>query len=397
MESLKTRRVQLYFTSFFLDSVAHAFVVLVSFHARSFLGASSRELGYLGFFWMVVYSIACFTTGRWSDRLGSLPLIRSSLGFIGLVLLPASMLASSLTHLYLAMGLFGIALAVFWPPLQCQLAFLSPGRLLWPALGAFNISWGIGSVIGTVSGGPKVYEGLGFQGALLLLMGFVACSFASTLGLGGRAVSRAESSPIDEVEGGRARLFLQLGWIANFCAGFAMGGLHIVFADVAGKLELTSLESTAILVSKEAGRLVAFGLLRRFGAWHHSLAWLVILQTSGGAALVLGGFVRSAAVLCAFFSLLGIFSGLAYYSSILYSLNLRQDAGKRTGIHEGILAIGVVLGPLILGETGEQFPNWSGGAVSVAGLVLLAGVILELALHAKRCPSKDLRVPSSIP
>lgn len=397
MDSLKAKRVQLYLASFFLDMVGHAFPVLVSFHAERAFQARPRQIGYLGVVWMVVYSAVCLSTGGLSDRLGSRPLLLGSLFFMGIVLLPCLMLASSLAHLYVAMGLFGVALAFFWPPIQRQLALFSPGRLLWPALGAFNLSWSVGSVIGTVSGGPKVYEALGFQGVLLLLMSFIAFTSLSSLGLRDRPAARAESTPVDEVDDRRARLFLGLGWIANFCASFAMGGLHIIFADVTTKLRLTDLESTAILVSKEAGRLVAFALLRRFGAWHYSFAWLAFAQTVAGLALIAGGFVRSVPGLCALFGVLGLFSGLAYYSSILYSLNLRSEEGKKTGLHEGILAIGVVLGPFVLGETGELFPDWPGGAVCVTGIVLLSGVIVSGIFYSARRIPGARRVPSCTP
>ncbi len=397
MDSLKAKRVQIYVASFFLDMVGHAFPVLASVHAERSLHASSRDLGYLGVVWMSVYSVVCLTTGGWSDRLGSRPLLLGSLGFMGLLLLPALLLTSSLLHLYVAMGLFGVGLAFFWPPLQRQLALFSPGRRLWPALGAFNLSWAVGSVIGTISGGPWVYERLGFSGVLFVLMSFVAGSFLSLVNVRESVPSRAQAVAIDAVDEIRARLFLWLGWIANFCASFAMGGLHIVFAHFATGLELTSFESTAILVSKEAGRLLAFGFLRWFGAWHYSFAWLASVQTLAGSALVIGGFVRSAVGLCALFAVLGLFSGLAYYSSILYSLNLRSDEGKKTGLHEGILAIGVVLGPLVLGETGQQFPSWSGGAACVTGVVLIAGVIVEGIVYALKSKSPVSRVPSATP
>lgn len=378
MDSLRSKRIQLYAASFLVDAVGHAFPVLVEFHAQETFGAAPRDLGFLGAVWMIVYSLICFTTGGWSDRWGSVRLMRGSLVFLGLGLLPAVLLASRFQHLLLAMGALGIALGFFWPPLQRQLSLFSPGRALWPALGNFNLAWAAGSVLGTVAGGPRLLELLGFRGTLGIAIGLVLLALAATLRLRGAPPPAAPRGPLEEVPDDRARLFLRLGWAANFCGCFAMGGIHMVFAHVAQKLSLTSSESTAILTAKEVGRFVAFFVLTRWPGWHYSLRWLLVLQILGGGAAVAAGWVENVSLLCCLLAVLGLFSGLAYYSSLFYSLSLRSEEGRKSGLHEGILALGVIAGPVALGEAGEAVPGWAGLPLVVAGGTLWAGVLVEL-------------------
>lgn len=378
MTSLRARRVRLYLASFFCDGAGHAYPVIISTHAQSALHASPLELGMLGSISMVVYSIVCFAMGGWSDRKGSMPLIWCGLALLALVVLPVALFSTSITPLYFTNAGFGLCLALFWPPLQRELSLLSPGDILWRALGAFNLSWAVGAGIGTVIGGPQAYEQLGFRTAIGITIALVVLSFLSTASRGFHAHATRPPAALDDVDPERAWLFVRLAWIANFCASFAMGGIHIVFVYVAKQLALAGWWGTWILYAKEAGRFVAFAFLRRHPGWHYSLGWLAALQLAGGGALVVCGFVTSPWILLALCFVLGMFSGIAYYSSLYYGLNLRADEGKKSGLHEGILAVGVVLGPLACGASGDIFPGWPGSVLLVPGVVILAGLALEL-------------------
>lgn len=390
--TFKTERSRLYLSAFFIDVVGHGYSLLVSAHAQRDLGASPGELGLLGTVTTVAYAAVCLTAGGSSDRRGSRPLMAASLTFIAVLVLPVALLSNSTGILYAANAAMGACLAFFWPPVFRELSFLSPGKLLWRSLGAFNLAWAVGAVVGTW-GAPKLFAQIGFPraGSVLVvftLLGLVSLAWrrAPVPAAPPRVPSEAagavprEGDPLPSADE-RAQVFLRLAWVANFCASFAMNGLHAVFIYVTSSLGL-ELGGWAVLIltGKEIGRLAGFGLCRWFSGWHYSFAWLAALQLAGGGALVLAGFVTEPAALFLLFVVLGLSSGLAYYSSIFYALSLRSEEGKQSGLHEGILATGAFLGPLALGVAGEVSATWTGAVPCTAGAVILLGLALEVRL-----------------
>jgi len=386
MIRLRAKRAQLYTASFLVDAIGHAFPLVMALRARHVYQASALDLGFLGMAWTAVYAAVCFLAGGLSDRLGSSRLFRAGLILLSLVVGPFAVWAQGLAQLYLVNALFGLGLAFFWPPLQRELSFLSPGRTLWTSLGAFNLAWAAGSSFGTWLGGPSVYADLGFTPLAFAASGIILLALISTLGRWtapghARVEISADAAAIDApVDPARATLFLHLGRVANFCSALAMAGTHAVFVDVALRLGLSAGSSALILIAKEAGRFVAFTLLRSVSAWHYSLAWLVALQAAGALALLAGGATADPTLLAIVFFILGLFSGLAYYSSIYYALNLRAAEGRKSAVHEGILALGAVLGPFACGVAGDLFPAWPGGVLASTGLLLLGGCAVELGM-----------------
>lgn len=372
-----------------MDTVSYSYSLVLSAHARETFGATPAELGYLGTAATGVYAAGCLLVGVWSDRKGSLPLINAGLSLLGFVVFPVALLARSFVALCFINAAFGFCLALFWPPLLRELSFLSPGKALWRSLGLFNIAWAAGCSVGSFAG-PTTYAKVGFQGAITISMGLVflaliAILFQTFARDRPAAPQENEAAPAEKVDERKGTLFLHLAWISNFCVSFVLGGLQYVFLYITQKLGFDYLTWGArILCSKDIGRFLAFACLCFFDGWHYSLAWLVALQVAGGAALIFSGFATVPGAFLALFPILGVFSGIAYYSSIYYGLNLRKSEGKKSGTHEGILALGLCLGPVLCGQVGENSPEWPGAILVFGGGVILAGLFLELLLVRAR-------------
>jgi MFS family permease len=389
---LPVLRARLYVASFLCDLFNYAYPVCISAYARDQLGAEPFVLGCLGTTNTSIYALSCFFLRRLGDRTGSMPLIATSLIVISFLVFPLALFGRSLPAFFAASALFGLSLSFFWPPLLRQLAFLSPGQALWRALGAFNISWALGAAAGSWIG-PGVQHQIGEHSGPEA--GFnVAVGICLAAALACLPVTAFKAPPVVPAgpgmaagdEPARGRLFLHLGWIANFCVGFAAGGLHYVMVYVGGSLGFSLGVIGLILFAKELGRTLTFAGLRWWSGWHHSLGWLASVQLAGAAALILAGFVRSAPVFFALFLVFGVFCGLGYFSSVYYSLNLRSDEGAKSGLHEAILAAGVALGPVSCGLMGKAFPAWPGAVPFLPGCVILVGLAVELVLHARsRC------------
>jgi hypothetical protein len=68
-------------------------------------------------------------------------------------------------------------------------------------------------------------------------------------------------------------------------------------------------------------------------------------------------------------------------------LNLRSAEGKKSGIHESILALGLCLGPLVCGQAGQTFQGRPGVVLLVPGAVILLTLVGEIvwwALQARK-------------
>src|SRR5574341_1320584 len=218
--------------SFLIDASTYSFSTAVICHAESKLGASYWQLGKLGALGAFCYSLTCFLTGGLSDRLGSGPLIFTSVTLLSVGFV-ATRYAAGYEHLLLASAYMGASLALFWPALMRKLSRLSPGRTLWSALGVFNMVWAMGVGTATLSTpwiyahgslGPTLDLGLLITLATVPLLAWPMPEPPKENGNG--------AYPEEAVSPERARLFLRLGWIANFTAFFAMVGIMRVFPRV---------------------------------------------------------------------------------------------------------------------------------------------------------------------
>jgi MFS family permease len=381
--ALRIRRVRLYAASFLMDTVGYAYPVLVSKFAEFELGAGSVGGGLLGTAITSAYAAGCFLMGGLSDRIGSMPLLWAALVFQAGCALPSLLFAGSLPVLCLSGAAFGLSMSLFWPPRLRELALSSPGSLLWRCLGAFNVAWAAGGITGCFTAG-KAYEEFGFRWAVGMAIRILLVILALAAFRSRRARGAPPEAPLEDVEQGKARRFLHVGWVANFFAAFASGGLAYTMVHVGKGLSFSVTMVGVILASREIGRLVAFVCLRWWGGWHYSLWCLAVIQLAAAGALIASGFVESAWAFFALFLVFGLYLGLAYYSSVYYSLNLRSAQGRKSELHEGVLAVGLALGPFYCGMVGARFPSWPAVVPFAAGLVLAAGLAVEVALARRR-------------
>ncbi len=68
----------------------------------------------------------------------------------------------------------------------------------------------------------------------------------------------------------------------------------------------------------------------------------------------------------------GLATGLIYYSSLFYSMDVGEGSSEHGGIHEAFIGLGICLGPAV-GATALQLAphNPNAGAWAVSGLLVL--------------------------
>ncbi|MGD9495677.1 MAG: MFS transporter [Armatimonadota bacterium] len=340
----------------FVEDLAVAMVGLAVQFRGNELGASPLVLGLLGTVSSLAYTIGCLFTGRLSDRFGRRLLTAGSCLICAGAWLVMSR-ADSPLQLLAIFPLSGAAVSMFWPPLQAWLSEVTVGgrQRLVENIGAFNVSWTIGLMLGPPLAGFTWAFGSAtpFAIATLAVLGvLVVLQTVPTRVDGG-----GEDVPEDDIvrpDGEVAQRFLYLAWIANFASWFGRGMNMVVFPKLGSDLGMSESVIGVVVASLLAGQLVMFGFLRTSVAWRYRLWPLTLSLAAGAAGYILAWVSHSPAAFAASFALSGLGAGVTYVASLYYSLEGGGDSrGGRTGIHEAVLGSGLFIGPLMGGVVGE--------------------------------------------
>ena len=377
-------RIRLYAASFTVDAVYFGFGILLPVHARQTFDAAPTTLGALGTTSMLTYALTCVFTGRWSDRIGSRPLYLGGLGGLAFVSIPAAYIAPNLSLLFVASILFHISLGLFWPPLERELSLLSQRRTLARSVGTFNCTWAAGICIGGL-GGTSSYERLGFGWGAAVFAALTAAALAILQAPMTRLDPATRSDGEEEGEedapsSGRVRLFLRIGWAANFSAYFATQGISYLFAHIRTELGFTIERMGMLLLAINLPRFATFLALRRLEGWRYSFRWLATLQAIAAVSLIGLSLLETVPAFLLLLPALGMFAGLSYTSSFYYGLGVEAREGTNSANHELFLSLGATLGPLACGLVAELSPDWPGSILAFCGGVILVALLVETAM-----------------
>jgi len=290
--------------------------------------------------------------GRLSDWLGrkKLLLVSASLMmvvFLGLRDVP------NLYVLYTVAFVVGVANALYWPVIEAWVGEEVSGRDLVRDIGSYNIFFSMGLALGPLvsavlqywSGGTDaggdlfapILFGLGLAVAILLFIILRPALTHDQLAELRRRQALAPASP-------RSRRFLYAGWLANFVAWCGVGIVRFLLPALTDSLSLG--ESTlGILWGVFYGSwTLGFVVWRSWTGWPYRQAPLLLNQLIGAAGLGCLWLARDAVTLGVGLALFGLGVTGPYVSSIFYGLDRYWDKGTKSGLHETVLAGGMLLG-----------------------------------------------------
>ncbi len=356
------------------------------------LGANPLEMGLLGSLGALVYTLACPFAGRYSDRAdGSSGRRRSILLGCSLLLITDLCIfyVEHLGDLFILVVCGCFCTALFWPPLQAWLAETGGDRWLSKRLGAFNLSWSLGIMIGPAIGGylfsinyryPWCY-GIVTNSVIVLLV----------LMATRQVKRRAETVAAEEIDSQSvfAAGFWPLSLWANFICWFTLANVQTIYPKLASVRGISPQLIGYLLFLIGAVQTVAFFFLRRYTFWHYRYLPLMVVHGAAACGMFLVFSCRSIPILSVAFPLLGLGLGLSYYSSIFYSLSGRSDKGRRTGIHEFIVGSGFLVGP-VTGGICAQYMDLRAPFLLCA-LLLASTVIAEGILHFNASRRRNVR------
>jgi predicted MFS family arabinose efflux permease len=182
--------------------------------------------------------------------------------------------------------------------------------------------------------------------------------------------------------------FLKMAWLANPFAYIAINTVLAVIPALAHRLQLSTALTGLFCSLWFFTRLGTFFLLWHWTGWHYRFRWLLAAFVGLIAGFVMLLLADQLWLLILAQLVFGVSTGLIYYSSLFYSMDVGEDTrGEHGGVHEAAIGLGIFLGPG-LGAAGQYLapanPNASTWAVS--GL-LVCGLLALVWLRLRKPPS----------
>lgn len=356
-------------------------------------GATSLELGYLGAIGSLVYFLSVPFTGRLSDRYDPRR-ISTWAAFLFAAAAAAVPSTRTLGPLYGLVAVYSLALALFWPALESQLAHVLHTGKLSQRAGFYNISWSSGIGLGTVTAGyifdlsPTAPFYLAAGGAALLPSLFLI--FPSL----DHAADQGDRPQAEPAHPAAHPVHLLISRISTLCFWFALGILRSLFPKLALTLNFNATWIGILLASLNLAMSSLFLLFAYTSWWHFRHRLLALSQALAIIGMGLIALGHRAPLLLLGFMLAGICSAHSYSASLYYALYFSKKPGQEepstvghnTGLHEFFIGVGGFLGPLLGGPAARYLDLRA--PYLLAGGVILVGMMVGwvLRIRASRRP-----------
>jgi len=268
--------------------------------------------------------------------------------FIGLSSVP------NLSALYALAFLVGVANSLYWPVIEAWVGEEVSGPALVRDIGSYNVAFASGLALGPLVsallqrrlGGAA--EEVSLLGPILFGLALALATLAFILlrpALSHEQVAELRRRRPALPQTSRSRRFLYAGWSANFVAWCGVGVVRFLLpalvVDELGMSEGTlGLLQTVFYASWVAG----FLLWRAWTGWPYRRWPLLVSQVMAAVGLVCIWQAGGAAALGVGLALFGLGMTGPYAASIFYGLDRYADKGAKSGLHETVLAAGMLLG-----------------------------------------------------
>jgi predicted MFS family arabinose efflux permease len=375
-----------YFTLAGLNTIATSYYFnYLFFFLRDHFGFGNR-----GNLWVTamsgfIYIFAAWQCGKFAARFGRV--LSLKIGFLALcaVMAASAWLVNNIVAVLVLVAIYNVVLLLTWPALEALVSERETQSGVQEMVGIYNCTWAGAAALAYFSGG-KLYDLLGAGAVFWLPAGIFFAQFLLLLWLAkhhDRVLAATPEPPreIQHVPESAAfrqpinpQTFLKMAWLVNPFAYVAINTLFAVMPGVAQKLSLSPTNVGLFCSVWLFGRLAAFVLLWQWRGWHYRFRWLFggfILLITSLATILLAHQLSEVVVAQLFF---GLATGLMYYSSLFYSMDVGAASSEHGGLHEAFIGAGIFLGPATGAAAlsfAPQSPNaatWAVSALLTAGL-----------------------------
>jgi len=343
----------------------------------------------------LIYVPAAIWGGRFAERRGLTASLRIGFAGMALTLLIGAQFPTA-TGVLVTLALWTVAMCFTWPALEAHAMSGESGRGMQRMVGLYNLTWAGGGALTYFVGGT-LFEHLGPRSLFWMPAGLYAVQFVLTWWLERQPnvipppLTKNPNEPHPEAAAYQQpvppKIFLQMAWLANPFAYIAINTVLAVIPQLAANLKLTAAQTGMFCSLWFFARLATFVLLWQWSGWHYRFRWLLaafIGLIVGFATLLLAGQFWLLLVAQLVF---GLSTGLIYYSSLFYSMDVGETKGEHGGLHEAAIGAGICIGPAV-GAAALRFapshPN--AGTLAVAALLVtgLMGLIWLRLKSARR-------------
>jgi len=353
------------------------FLLSIFFWARERYAFTNTENLLIGATQGICYIISARIGGKLSDRFGYHRLLSFGLAGMSFITLIAWIPDNRMVP-FATIAIYTIFMGGTWPSLMSGVMHL-PGKLNVPQrLGIYNLVWSLSGTLGFfISGFIFTWN----ADSVLWITGLVhAAQLAWIFYHRGR--HRIEGSTAMQVPhtGNRQppeikHYLTRLSWLSNSLGYFLAGAFSALTPHLGEKLALSQSWTIWLGASLLGARGLGFILFWKWEGWHFSKAWSLTALWSAPLLLAVVFFSPSIVVVATACLLLGLSVGLSYYMSIYYSLDARDEKGEQGGLHESIIGMGILIGPLV-GAAGGYITGSTLGAKAtiIIGALIISGI-----------------------
>ena len=327
----------------------------------------------------VVYALMAWLGGNFAQRFGYFTALKLGFGIMIGALAIGSQIHTAGGHIAV-MAVAVVGMCFTWPTLE---ALVSEGETragVQRMVGIYNMVWSGTAAVSYFIGGAML-EKLGRQSLFYIPLAIAVSQFGLTVWIQARSraarASRLPSAspppePSPHPPGLDTGVFLRLAWLANPLAYIAINTLIAVVPGIAQRLGLSPMAAGFCCSLWCFSRFGAFFVLWHWAGWHYRFGWLLASYLAMWVTFAAIVMAPNLAILVSAQLVFGIVTGLIYYSSLFYSMDIGDTKGEHGGIHEAAIGLGNFAGPAAGAVSLHFLPQYANsGTLAVTGLLLL--------------------------
>ncbi len=331
------------------------------------------------------YACFCMFSGKFAQRFGYFRSLKLGFGTMAVAMLAGCLVTTAAGHI-VAMLLAVVGMCFTWPTLEALVSEGENRAGVQHMVGVYNVVWATTAAIGNFTGGAMLGN-LGFKSLFYVPLSIEVVQLALTFWLESQAKTPAGTIQ-QQAQNGPAAVseephphppektgaFLRMAWMANPFAYIAINTLVAVMPGIALRLGLSTTLAGFCCSVWCFSRLGAFLGLWLWNGWHYRFRWLLLAYIS-----LIGSFIGvlltpGVAVLVVAQLFFGLATGLIYFSSLYYSMDLGDTKGEHGGFHEAAIGIGNFAGPALGAVALQLLPQYTHSSAYAVGLLLLGGL-----------------------
>ncbi len=348
-------------------------------------GGSAFAVSAIVTLWGVCYMFGCYLIGHLVTEANCRPLMVA--GCVGITLCAAAFVAVPELHaLYVIMAVFGVAVALFFPPYMFHMKHVEQGarQHVASSTALYTMAWSLGLAAGPFLAGfvwsrwgwewvclLDIVLGLLTLGGLFVLFGYVKARGA--VGVEEPAAETKSTVGLPDLA--------WLGWVGSGTCLLAVQMVRGVFPAGAHSLGIPKTDQgIALALICVAQAAVALALVKG-RTWMYRASPVGLFGIVGLAGLCLFGLARTSMAFYVAALCLGAYAGASFIYIAFHALVHPSRAGRYVGTNEAIVGLTGIVGPAFAGQLADR--TTMSAPYYVAAVLVACVVVFQVVVHLR--------------